>query len=196
MYVVEQNQLVEDDFELPGPCGNTDWLFHKRIAEIEQTVELMRHESLQLNSSRENLVNKLATLKEFQSRIIKDNTDQGDSRIDNTEFGHFIAFALSQNDDLQSELVNLSHDLHSTELIQTHYEDAIFLLRVRQEVSRMRSSLRFTHPCGDILLFSPFIHRLNSISGKQGDGGRQSSPKHGKKTNQGNTNPTWRRCNK
>jgi hypothetical protein len=72
MYTEEQNEFGGDDCASFDSQVDASDPFTARIANLEETVERMRRESLLLRSSQETLVKNAATLKQYHSRIIQD----------------------------------------------------------------------------------------------------------------------------
>ena len=128
---------------------------NRKIMNIRESIAAMTRESEKIRFSHEKLADEAGSLKRIYSMVFEAREDSG---LDNEALAMFLKFLVDRNLALEGELSSLTNDLKLGEILKSQYEDALFMAKVRSEITRMRIARHLRHPAGDIHLSSHMRH--------------------------------------
>jgi len=157
MYGHDENGYAEIPCDTEADNPNA---IDRKIINVRQSIAAMSRESEKMRFSHQKLADDAGSLKRIYSMVFETNEASG---TDSEAFEMLSTFLVERNLTLKSELSALTNDLKLGQILKSQYEDALFMAKVRSEITRMRIVIHLRHPAGDIHLSSHMRHVWSKV---------------------------------
>ena len=137
-------------------------VFPRYIETLENSVESLSSELDRIHESSAKSARFASLLKEYHLRL---SCIQDDCKLPGAlqqELENVLGAFQNRNFEVEAEASRISESLFTAESVEQRYRQAILGMKMRKDISRLRSCLHIRHPCGEIILTSSF-HRLYNL---------------------------------